>query len=111
MGVGELVMITVILSVNQMAALATINLTHKMLLNRKPEFVVNRMVLSGSRLNTMSVRRPASHQLKLTGEGFLERAARLWNTLPLELRNVREHPVFKRRARMWIKEKFPPKPS
>ena len=57
-----------------------------MLMTRKPRFVVDRMVLSGSRLNTMAIKRPNSHQLKLTGEGFLEKAAQLWNEIPVELR-------------------------
>ena len=50
---------------------------HRKMRTGKHKFVVERLVQSKSRLSTMRVNRPTSHQLKLTGEGFLEKAARL----------------------------------
>ena len=57
-----------------------------MLTTGKPRYVVDRMVLSDTRHNTMRIRRPTSHQLRLSSEGFLERAAKTWNAVPVDLR-------------------------
>ena len=65
------------MTVNQMIAVSTLVMTRRMIDTKKPKYVVDRMWLSDTRHNSMMVRRPSSHQLKLTGEGFLERASRL----------------------------------
>ena len=110
MGTEELVKRTDLMSVNQMTAFATITATYNIMVSGKPKFVAERLVSSGSRLNTLRVHRPTSHQLKITGEGFLEKAVRLWNWLPVELRKEPNKRVFKSRAKNWIKQMCPPKP-
>ena len=110
MGAEELVKKTKMMSINQMAAMAILGTVFGMMASGKPEFVVRRLVLSGSRQNTMRVVRPTSHQLRLTGEGFLEKAARLWNLLPIELRRESNKPKFKMKAKQWIEMNVPAKP-
>ena len=110
MGTEELVNKTGMLSINQMAAMAILGTVFGMLATGKPKFVVERLLLSGSRQNTLKVIRPTSHQLKLTGEGFLEKAVRLWNLLPIDLRREQSKPKFKMKLKLWIPGNVPAKP-
>merc|ERR1712082_503752 len=98
------------MSVNQMAAMAILGTIFGMMETGKPKFVVDRILLSGSRQNTMKVMRPTSHHLKLTGEGFLEKASRLWNLLPIDLRREQNKPKFKMKVKSWIFGNVPAKP-
>ena len=107
MGVEELAAKTGMLTVSPGSVLATLNLTKRMLTTGKPRYVVQRMVQSGTRHNTMRIQRHTSHQLKLSSERFLERASIIWNKVPLDLRNITSREVFKTRARRWVRENGP----
>ena len=110
LGVEELTERTKMLSVNQMSVLSTIRLTRNILVTGKPKLVAQRLVLSGTRNNTLQVRRSTSHQLMITSEGFLERATRLWNAVPSDIRRDLELDIFKGRIRKWVEVFCPRKP-
>ena len=110
MGVEELTRASKMLSVNQMSALATLRLVRSILVTGKPGLAAKRLVMSGTRRNTVRVQRPTSHQLVLTGEGFLERATRLWNAVPDEIRRDLRDEKFKARIRLWVEENCPSRP-
>ena len=111
MGTGVLVAKTGMLSVNQMTAMSILTAMHKILHTRKPKFVADRLKQSRSRHCTVRVSRPTSHQLKLTGEGFLEKGTRVWNMVPVDLRKDPNLRRFKLGAKSWVKENILPKPT
>ena len=111
MGTKVLARMTGIPSVNQMAALATLTLLKKMMDSGKPRLVVERLRKAESRHQTLSVIRPTSHQLKMTRESFIERAVKLWNLIPADLKGTQSIAKFKIEAKKWVKLNVPAKPS
>ena len=110
MGAEEHARKTGILTVNQMTAMAILTTTHRILGTKKPVVIYERMRISGTRLMTMSIKRPTVHQLKLTSEGFVEKAMGMWNRIPIELRKEQSVTSFKARIKSWVKGNWPAKP-
>ena len=110
LGAGPLSERTGLKTVHQMGVMATLVITHKMLISGKPEYVVKRFRQTKSRHSTLTVNRQSSSRLKLTGEGFMEQAAKLWNLIPKDLKRENAVKSFKDRAKLWVKESVPPKP-
>ena len=75
----------------------------------KPRYVVQRLKISGSRHQTMIVSRPSSHQLKLSGESFPERAAKIWNLVPQRIEEDQSQSKFKTDAKEWVRGNVPAK--
>ena len=73
-GMTELTTRTVMMSVNQMTAQATLTMAHKIIITGKPQYLCERMLVSGSRLKTKKINRRFRFKLTLTSEGFLEKA-------------------------------------
>ena len=109
MGTKILTEKTQMMSVNQMAAMSTLMLLKKMRDNKKPNFVMSRTRAANSRHNSIAVVRSTSHQLKLTSEGFMERACRLWNAIPVHLKGDLSANSFKKEAKIWVKLNVPAK--
>ena len=99
------------MTVHQMGVMATLVMTRKMLASGKPEYVVKKFRQSKSRHSTLTVSRQSSSRLKLTGEGFMERAAKLWNLIPKDLKREDNAKTFKIKAKAWVKGTVPPKPG
>ena len=109
-GAAKLIARTGTLSVNQRAAPSTVTMLKRMLATGRPERLVGMLHPGSSRLGTLSVIRKSKHKLWLTSEGFIEKAVRTYNYLPVEIRNIHSYIDFKRQAKFWIKSSFPPKP-
>ena len=97
------------LTVNQMTVYATLITVKRMLVTGKPSEVVAKLRVTATRHQSMSVIRQSSHRLKMTSEGFLERAAKLWNIIPQDLKAEENYKKYKRRVKSWVKESCPPK--
>ena len=111
MGTGVLARKTGILSVNQIAALATLTMLKKMMDSGKPRLVVERLRKTKSRHQTLSLNRPSSHQLKMTRESFMERAIGMWNIIPVYLKSTQPRAKFKVEAKKWVRMNVPAKPD
>ena len=72
----------------------------KILRLQKPENMKDRFELNDQEL--ILITRP---RLQFTELGFRYRAANEWNRLPLEVRELRSLPLFKKRAKRWIFER------
>ena len=82
-----------------------------MIKSGKPKHIVSKMRMSKSRHSSMTVIHQTSCKLKMTAEGFLERAAKLWNLVPNNLKKEHNSRLFKKQARQWVNENCPPKPT
>ena len=104
------------LSVNQMSAFHTLLCVHKAVKGGKPKHISNKLVLKQPnaghifpqrQLNTISTN-PAN--LSLSKGGFCERGKKLWNMMPLFLRNEDSYKVFKGKMKNWVRYHEPIKP-
>ena len=95
------------MTVNQMTAYAPLTTGKRMLITGKPSEVVARLRVTATGHHSMSVKRQTSHRLKMTSEGFLEHAVRLWNLIPQDLKAEADFKKFKWRIKPWVKENCP----
>ena len=99
------------LSVHQLGAMNTVNLTKKIMMTQKPTYLSQRLLVSdnrGTRLgNTVA---PDNSSLGLAREGFIYRGTKLFNLLPDYLKQESSMNKFKKIIKVWIKENISIKP-
>ena len=99
------------LSVHQLGALRTVNLTKKIMMTQKPSYLARRLQTPldrGTRSgDTLTL---SKTQLGLAREGFVYRGTKLYNLLPNSLKQETEMNLFKSQAKIWVKENIPVKP-
>ena len=99
------------LSVHQLGALQTVVMTKKIILSQKPSYLANRLQISQENGpgvgSTIKLRKT---QLGISKEGFIYRGAKLFNMLPLQLKEESNISKFKKMAKSWIKSTIAVKP-
>ena len=99
------------LSVHQLGALRTVNLTKKIMMTQKPSYLARRLQTPldrGTRSgDTLTL---SKTQLGLAREGFVYRGTKLYNLLPNSMKQETEMKIFKSQAKIWVKENIPVKP-
>ena len=112
---SELLRQTNELSVHQMGAYHSLITLARILLNGKPEYFVNRLdlrkpseenVFPLRQLNTIDI----NCKLSLSRSGFSYRVAKLWNSLPANIRNISQMSTFKAEAKKWVRSFVSVKP-
>ena len=99
------------LSVHQLGALRTINLTKKIILTQKPSYLAQRLMTPQDRGTRSGEILPQENlQLGLAREGFIYRGIKLYNLLPDDLKQETKMSRFKKVTRNWIKETISVKP-
>ena len=94
------------LSFHQMCAHSTLKSAHKIMTSKLPEYLHKKLVES-----TQVAVRPrreepnprSSYKLSLSRESFLHQASQLYSKLPMEIRNIPNFVVFKKKSRIWVK--------
>ena len=82
----------------------------------EPKYLADKMVLRTPEEGRIFPNRHAdtivqeNRTLSATRSGFLQRGAKLWNCLPLELRLERKSEVFKAEVKRWVREQISRKP-
>ena len=97
------------LSVQQLTAFSTLTSLKKVIHKQKPKYLVDKL-----KINTNTTRQENNirmeAKLTVTRGAYFYRAASLYNSLPIEMRNL--DPIsFKPKVKSWIKANIPPKPS
>ena len=94
------------MSVHQIIAYHTLLSVFKILENKKPVYLYNR--LNKMNVNNNMVRRNSLNlnvqgELTITRGGFLYRGSKLFNMLPLDIKSVSKYETFKTKIKLWIK--------
>ena len=103
------------LSINQLAAYHSLLVTHKITRSNKPDYLAAKLKLrvpNGENVfpHRQSHTIPISGNLSISRSGFCHRSARIWNSLPLDLRSCDVPAIFKKAAKKWVKTHIPVKP-
>ena len=102
------------LSVQQMIAFQTLVMTFKIMKNRKPSYLANKMQLRNNDRNLRGYSggvQSENHSLSIAKEGFVYRGMTLMNMLPIQLRCETKLENFKVGLRDWVREKIAAKPK
>ena len=96
------------LSVQQLTAFSTLTSLKKVLHKQKPKYLVDKL-----KINTNTTRQEnkitMEASLTVTRGAFFYRAASLYNSLPIEMRNL--DPIsFKPKVKSWVNANIPSKP-
>ena len=103
------------LSVNQLSAFHTIQTVYKVVKTQAPVYLAKKLkprqdtgehAFAHRLTNTIQV----DYDLTNSRSGFVYRGAKLWNSLPLEIRNQQSPGKFKTAAKMWVRGRIPAKP-
>ena len=103
------------LSVHQLGVFHTLLNVFKIIDSGQPEYLAEKLSLRRPnehyvfplrQANTLKVR----GDLTLSRSGFLNRGARLWNLLPLEMRQQSQLKLFRMELKRWIPSNVPVKP-
>ena len=99
------------LSIHQLGVLRTVTLAKKIMLTQKPSYLSKRLQLaqySGTRAGTtLSMEKPS---LGMVREGFIYRGTRIFNLLPISLKQEQNFGKFKKNVKSWIKGNISVKP-
>ena len=104
-----------VLSVHQLGAYHTLITTARILQSKKPAYLSTKLTPKKHNQVTIVPARQqnvidANCKLSVSRCGFVYRAAKLWNCLPLSLRCEMNMEKFKRLLKIWIKEFIRTKP-
>ena len=96
------------MSIHQTIAYHTAMQVHKVINNKKPEYIYNKMALKIQENGYVFPHRqeytiPVSGKLTISRSSFVSWGARLWNKLPLELRKCGKTESFRHGVKKWIK--------
>jgi hypothetical protein len=99
------------LSVHQLGALRTLNLTKKIMLTQKPSYLAERFMIPQDRgTRAGEVLHRENLKLGLAREGFVYRGIKLFNLLPDDLKQETKMSSFKKIAKSWIKQNISVRP-
>ena len=99
------------LSVHQLGAFRTINLTKKIILTQKPSYLADRLKIPQDRgTRSGEVLNQENLQLRLAREGFVYRGTKLYNLFPENLKQETKMRRFKKITKSWIKQNIPVRP-
>ena len=99
------------LSVHQLGALSTVNLTKKILLTQKPLYLAQRLQATQERRTRAGATLAQENlSLGLAKEGFIHRGTKLFNLLPDTMKQEENMEHFKATVKVWIKETISVKP-
>ena len=99
------------LSVHQLGAFRTINLTKKIILTQKPSYLADRLKIPQDRgTRSGEVLNQENLQLRLAREGFVYRGTKLYNLFPENLKQETKMSRFKKITKSWIKQNIPVRP-
>ena len=94
------------LSVHQLIAYHTILSLYKTLENKKPAYIYNKLRLREN-IRVQALRNNENinvrGDLTVTRGGFTYRAAKLYNMIPGDIRNIKHYKSFKKKVKKWIK--------
>ena len=101
-----------------MIAYQSLLITYKITRSKKPYYIAQKMNLKTPNENQIFPQRQAftipmagvSGELSITRSGFCYRSARLFNSLPLQLRSCATAGAFKNGVKKWVTENVPIKP-
>ena len=102
------------LSVQQMIALQTIIMTHKILRTSKPSYIANKIRYAENKLylrSSCNLLQNLNIKLNQSKEGFINRAIILYNKLDDDVKMSPSLNLFKKEARKWVKVNIPVKPQ
>ena len=103
------------LSIHQLVAYHTLLQVHKTILCKKPEYLAknvslnipkNGQIFPHRQIHTITVNRNKS----ISRSAFMYRGAKLWNQLPLELKNCQTTQKFKSLVKKWVSDKINVRP-
>ena len=103
------------LSVHQYVAFSTLLLVHKIVQNKKPKYLAEKLKLKvpqngqifpHRKINTIST----IETLSISRGAFVYRGSQLFNNLPQDLRCTDNHKIFKKKTKEWVKENVAIKP-
>ena len=103
------------LSIHQLIALHSLLLTYKIIKSNRPYYIAKKLKLRVPTEDQVFPQRqaytlPMSGSLSTTRSGFCYRAAKLFNSLPLNLRKCCSEKTFKTEVEKWAKENIKIKP-
>ena len=87
-------------SIQEMAAMQSLAQIWKIIYLKKPEIMRDKIVIEDQM--HLTTRAP---RLTFTESSFLIRTVRLWNTLPLDIKETESLPRFKKLVKRWTLEK------
>ena len=104
------------LSIQQLTAFHSLVMTYKITRTNKPDYLAKKLKLMiPNETNIFPHRQaytiPMSGNLSVTRSGCCYRSARLYNTLPLQLRRCNKVTSFKREVKKFVKENIAIKPA
>ena len=101
----ELLTLSGDLSVRQLGALRTLNLTKKILTPRKPSHLGRRLELNKERVTRSGVTiRESNTSLTLVREGLIYRGSSLYNINPESMKKESNMERFKKLSKPWVRE-------
>ena len=107
----ELLTLSGDLSVHQLGALRTLNLTKKILITRKPSHLARRLQLNKERVTRSGATiRETNTSLTLVREGFIYRGSSLYNMIPESMKKETNMEKFKKLSKAWVRENIEIKP-
>ena len=90
---------------------------HKIIIHDKPKYLSTKMKIKTSQNDSIFLNRQLStigvnnKSLSISRAGFVYRGAKLFNSLPQEIRCLKKHNSFKLEVKKWIKENVSIKPT
>ena len=87
------------LSISELTTTHSLTQLWKVIHMGRPEMISERITLNDD--FTILIREP---KLQFTQAGFLWRTTKVWNTLPHEIRTLKNLPNFKKKIKKWVKE-------
>ena len=107
----ELLTLSGDLSVHQLGALRTLNLTKKILITRKPSHLARRLQLNKERVTRSGTTiRETNTSLTLVREGFISRGSSLYNLIPETMKMETSIEKFKKLSKIWVRKNIEIKP-
>ena len=112
---SELITLSGDLSIHQLVAYHTLLQVHKTIVSKKPEYLSkhlslklpgNGQIFPHRQIQTLTVNR----MLSISRSAFMYRGARIWNELPLNLRNCQSTPNFKSLVKKWVTDHISVRP-
>ena len=102
-------------SIQQLTGLHTLLTTHKIIHSQKPNYLFDQLkprlpehgVFPQRQLFTLKT---CNTDLTISRGGFIYRAARLFNLLPVEIRKEKSKFIFKKKVKSWVLQYIPVKP-
>ena len=93
------------LSVHQLIAYRTILTVHKTMQTKKPNYIFNKLkpnkqsrsLRNDTNLNTKA-------DLTVTRGGFIYRASKLYNMIPIHMKQLEKYNTFKSKIKTWIRQ-------